>query len=72
MYEEKKNKALNQLNKVDEKLKEAEIILSERSTYLKELKKDRDQAFQSFITHYECCNYKSILFKEIVGLIYSM
>jgi chromosome segregation protein len=46
IYEEKKNKALNELNKVEEKLSEAEIILTERSTYLKDLKKDRDQAMK--------------------------
>ncbi len=46
IYEEKKQKALTQLNKVEERLKEAEIILSERQTYLKELKKDRDQALK--------------------------
>jgi len=45
-YEEKKNKAMNELAKVDDKLAEAEIILSERKTYLKELKKDRDQALK--------------------------
>ncbi len=44
IYEEKKQKALNQLEKVGERLKEAEIVLAERNTYLKELKKDRDQA----------------------------
>ncbi len=46
VYEEKKKKALNELNRVDEKLKETEIVLAERSTYLKELKKDRDQALK--------------------------
>ena len=46
VYEEKKQKALNELEKVDSKLKEAEIILTERNTYLKELKKDRDQALK--------------------------
>jgi chromosome segregation protein len=44
LYEEKKHKALNQLEKVEERLKEAEIVLAERKTYLKELKKDHDQA----------------------------
>jgi chromosome segregation protein len=44
VYDEKKNKAVSNLNKVDEKLQEAEIILKERSASLKELKKDRDQA----------------------------
>ena len=46
VYEEKKQKALNELQKVEEKLNEAEIILKERQTYLKELKKDRDQALK--------------------------
>ena len=46
VYEEKKNKALRELEKVDEKLKEADIILTERKTYLKELEKDRNQALK--------------------------
>ncbi len=46
VYEEKKQKALNELQKVDEKLKEAEIVLAERETNLKDLKKDRDQAIK--------------------------
>jgi len=46
VYEEKKHKALLELQKVGEKLKETEIVLTERNTYLKELKKDRDQALK--------------------------
>ncbi|QQG38607.1 MAG: chromosome segregation protein SMC [Candidatus Woesearchaeota archaeon] len=46
MYEEKKAKAMNELEKVQLKLGEAEIILKERETYLRELKKDRDQALK--------------------------
>ncbi|PIN76650.1 chromosome segregation protein SMC [Candidatus Woesearchaeota archaeon CG10_big_fil_rev_8_21_14_0_10_36_11] len=46
LYEEKKHKAILELNKVDEKLNNAAIILKERGTYLKELKKDRDQALK--------------------------
>ncbi|MBW2988832.1 chromosome segregation protein SMC [Candidatus Woesearchaeota archaeon] len=46
IYEEKKQKALSQLEKVEERLKEAEIVLAERKTYLKELKKDHDQAMK--------------------------
>jgi chromosome segregation protein len=44
MYEEKKQKCLNELGKVDAKLNEAEIILTEREANLRELKKERDQA----------------------------
>ena len=44
VYEEKKQKAMQELEKVQSKLSEAEIILTERGTYLRELKKERDQA----------------------------
>ena len=46
IYEEKKQQALNELQKVGERLNEAEIILKERETHLKELKKDRDHALR--------------------------
>ncbi|MBI2572395.1 chromosome segregation protein SMC [Candidatus Woesearchaeota archaeon] len=46
IYEDKKHKAMLELEKVEEKLNSAEIILKERKTYLKELKKDRDQALE--------------------------
>ncbi len=44
VYENKKHQALNELNKVDLKINEAGIILKERHSYLRELKKERDQA----------------------------
>jgi chromosome segregation protein len=46
IYEEKKKKALNELEKVENKLNEADIILAERKTYLKELKQERDHALK--------------------------
>jgi chromosome segregation protein len=46
IYEEKKHKALLEMEKVDERLNDAEIILKERKTHLRELKKDRDQAIK--------------------------
>jgi chromosome segregation protein len=46
VYEEKKKKALSELGKVEERIKEAEILLSERKAHLKELKHDRDQAIK--------------------------
>ncbi len=46
VYEEKKHKAMLELEKVEQHLRETELILTERSTYLKELKKDRDQALK--------------------------
>ncbi len=46
IFDDKKNKALKELEKVQEKLTEADIILTEREANLRELKKDRDQAKQ--------------------------
>jgi chromosome segregation protein len=46
VYEEKKQKALNELIKVDEKLNGAELILKEKQAHLRELKKDRDEALK--------------------------
>jgi chromosome segregation protein len=46
IYEEKKNKALRELGKVEEKLKETTIVLNERDSRLRELKKERDQALE--------------------------
>ncbi|MBI2650148.1 chromosome segregation protein SMC [Candidatus Woesearchaeota archaeon] len=46
VYEEKKHKAMLELEKVEQHLRETELILTERNTYLKELKKDRDQALK--------------------------
>ena len=39
--EEKKQKTLNELEKVGQKINEAEIVLAERKTYLKELKQEK-------------------------------
>ena len=46
VYEDKKQKAMNELEKVEGKLSEAEIILKEREVHLRELKKDRDSALK--------------------------
>ncbi|MBI1972923.1 chromosome segregation protein SMC [Candidatus Woesearchaeota archaeon] len=46
VYEDKKQKALNELSQVEGKINEATIIMTEREAYLRELKKDRDQALK--------------------------
>ncbi len=46
IYEDKKEKTLRELEKVGQKLGEADIILKERKSYMRELKKDRDQALK--------------------------
>src|SRR3989344_6057487 len=43
IYEDKKHKAMLELQKVEEKLKEADIILTERSAHLRELKKEKEK-----------------------------
>ncbi len=60
-YEDKKTKALSDLSKVDEKVKEADIVLSERKTYLRELKKDRDQALEFKGLNDEIAKHKATL-----------
>ena len=46
VYEEKKQKALNELDKVETSLNEVDIVMKEKDTYIQELKKDRDQALK--------------------------
>jgi len=46
IFEEKKGQAMKELDKVQEKLNEANIILTEREKTLNDLKKDRDQALK--------------------------
>ncbi len=46
IYEERKEKAMSELEKVHAKLAEANIILTEREAYLRELKSDRDKALK--------------------------
>ncbi len=45
-YEEKKEKALLELQKVEDKIREANILLHERKGYIGELKKERDEAIR--------------------------
>ena len=44
VYEERKNKALKELEKVEGKVKEAEIVLTEKKVYLKGLESDKNTA----------------------------
>ncbi len=66
IYEEKKQKAMKELERVEERLKEADIVLAERETHLKELKKERDQAKRYSELNDKINSYKaSYLFKQI-------
>ena len=44
VYEDRKGKSMNELNRTDEKLKEVRTILNERTAYLRNLDKERGQA----------------------------
>ena len=46
IYEDKKLKALSELEKVEGSFKEAQIILNERKSYLSDLSKEREQAME--------------------------
>ena len=46
VYEERKKKAMNEMERVGERLRESEILLGERKQNLRELRKDRDQAIK--------------------------
>ncbi|MBN1175197.1 chromosome segregation protein SMC [Candidatus Woesearchaeota archaeon] len=66
VYEDKKQKALREIGRVEEKINEADIILAERESYLKELKKDRDKA-QKFkdLENKKKRNKKTLLVNDI-------
>ncbi len=46
VYEDKKEKAVHELENVEQKLKDAELILHERKVHLDELRKERDHALK--------------------------
>ncbi len=69
IYEEKKQKALNELQKVEETLKEAELILAEREERLKELEKEKEAALRYLELQKQIKTYQaSILRKELLSL----
>ena len=43
-YEEKREKAVKKLDKVDQDLKDADLLMEEKTKYLKELKSEKEQA----------------------------
>ena len=74
VYEDKKNKALNDLNNVDMRIKEAEIVITERKSYLENLKNDRNQALKykeiiSEINSYKATNLKKKIDKARKNLL---
>jgi len=65
-YDEKKQKALKELEKVENRISETRIVLGEKEGYLKQLKKERDEALKYQELQRELGNLKaSILHKNI-------
>ena len=44
IFEDKKNKAMNSMNRVESQINDVSLILKEREAYLRELKKEKEQA----------------------------
>ncbi|MBI1970969.1 chromosome segregation protein SMC [Candidatus Woesearchaeota archaeon] len=66
VYEDKKQKALHDLEKVGERLKECDIILKERHSRLNELKNERDQAVKHKDLHDKIKKNKaSLLYQQV-------
>lgn len=67
-YEDKKTKAMAELDRVEARINEADLILKERENSLKELKKDRDDALKyKDLTEKIKVNKASYLHKQISG-----
>ncbi|MFH1402707.1 MAG: chromosome segregation protein SMC [Candidatus Altiarchaeota archaeon] len=68
-YDEKRDKSLNELKKVEERISETHIILGEKQGYMKELEKERNEALKYKDTR-EILNQckASLLYKEIQSL----
>lgn len=67
-YDEKRNQALKQLDKVEEKVREAEIILEQKEEIIEKMKKDRDSAleFQGLQNELELVK-STIIWKEFTS-----
>ncbi len=67
VYEMRKEKSLNELNKTEEKLKEVLAILRERTIYLNNLEKERQQALRFKKLEADVKKYKaSIIFSDMI------
>ncbi|MBU2612200.1 MAG: chromosome segregation protein SMC [Nanoarchaeota archaeon] len=66
IYESRKEKALRELEKTDEKLKEVSAVLKERNSYLANLEKEREAALKHQKLEKEIRSFKkSIIFSDL-------
>jgi chromosome segregation protein len=68
-FDEKREESFKELGKVDQRIKEVRIVLSERETYLEELSKEREAAMQFNRLTEEVRQSKATLFKSELGEI---
>jgi len=67
VYETRKEKSLKELNKTDEKLKEVLAILKERTAYLNNLEKERQQALRFKKLEKDAKRFKaSIIYSDLI------
>jgi len=62
-YEEKKSKAVKKLDKLDLDLKDADLLMEEKTKYLKELKSEKEQA-EKYNKAKEDLRYRSLLLSK--------
>ena len=69
VYDEKRDKALRELEKVEERIAQTHIILGEKQGYMGELKKERDQALNYTKIRDELRSSRAtLLYKDITSL----
>ncbi|MFH0861827.1 MAG: AAA family ATPase [Candidatus Altiarchaeota archaeon] len=68
IYDEKRDKALGELEKVEERISQTHIILGEKQGYMHELRKERDEALKYLKVRDELRSSKAtILYKDITS-----
>ena len=68
-YEEKKEKALRELQKVEEKIREATVLLEEKEKYLRDLKKDKEKAEEYVNLAQKKKEYEAMLLLKEIHLL---
>jgi len=68
-FEEKKDEAMKKLEKVEQKVKDAHLILNEREAYLQQLEKDRENALRYNSLQEETKRSKATILAEEIKII---
>ncbi len=68
-FEEKKEEALKKLEKVEQRVKDAQIVLGEREAYLAQIEKDRDNALRYNALQLETKRSKATILSEEIKIV---